>query len=344
MRQFLKKLKLYFIEIQYSEEQLAESWKLHANRTSLIIILASGVIALSLYIFAVQPPATFPVDKLVSVPKGQTLEQVSVTLYDDGVIRSPFLFRVLVKVLGHERGVQAGDYIFKQPMDIFTIAHSISLGAFGLEAQHIRIPEGATTKEMSIIFASKLERFNQANFLAQAQPIEGYLFPDTYFFLPNATEDMVIQAMRQNFDTHEADIDATIQASGRSLHDIVIMASIIEREARNTQDRRMISGVLWNRMDKGMALQVDVTFLYTIGKGTFQLTMKDLLSDSPYNTYMNKGLPPTPIGSPSLDSLLAAADPIKSDYYFYLADNKGVTHFSKTYKEHAAKQRLYLGT
>ena len=344
MQQFKTAVLSYFRSFMRGEAEVSESWKLHANRTSLIIIIGTGIVALVLYVFVVQTPATFPTDELVSVPEGLTLSQVSDTLYEDGAIRSPLAFRILIKILGHERGVQAGDYQFKEPLDIFTIARSISIGAFGLEAQHIFIPEGATTKQMSIIFSAKLQRFDQANFLAQAQPLEGYLFPDTYFFLPNATEDMVIQAMRQNFDDHEKQIDPLVQSSGRSLHDIVIMASIIEREARNTQDRRMISGVLWNRIDKKMALQVDVTFLYTIGKGTFQLTMKDLLSDSPYNTYVNKGLPPTPIGSPSLDSLIAAANPIKSDYFFYLADKNGVTHFSKTYKEHARKQLLYLGT
>jgi len=344
MRTFWSRLEKYFIRFEHVEGEISDRWRLHANRMSLMILIAVGLAALLLYLFVIQPPEKFPVDQLVSVPTGQTLSQVSQTLYEDGVIRSPLAFRLLTKILGHERGVQAGDYLFKQPLDIFTIARSISIGAFGLEAQHIRIPEGATTKEMSIIFSSKLERFNQANFLAQAQPIEGYLFPDTYYFLPNATEDMVIQAMRQNFDTHEAQIDPMIQASGRSLRDIVIMASLVEREARNTDDRRKIAGVLWNRIDRDMALQVDVTFLYTIGKGTFDLTMKDLLSDSPYNTYKNKGFPPTPIGSPSLDSLMAAADPIKSDYLFYLADNSGITHFSKTYAEHARKQKLYLGT
>ena len=122
------------------------------------------------------------------------------------------------------------------------------------------------------------------------------------------------------------------------------MASIVEREARDPEDRRMIAGVLWNRLSRGMALQVDVTFLYTIGKGTFQLTTKDLTNDSPYNTYVHKGFPPTPIGSPSLDSLLAAAVPTKNSYLYYLADHSGVTYFSKTYQEHLRKKRLYLGT
>jgi len=249
-----------------------------------------------------------------------------------------------VLALGTQRTVRAGDYLFKEPRGIFSIARAMSTGAFGLEPIRIRVPEGATTKEMAIIFGTRLERFNRDNFLTQARPMEGYLFPDTYFFMPNAKEDAVIQAMRQNFDSQIIEVQRLAEQSGKSLADIVILASIIEREARNSNDRKMISGVLWNRLEMGMALQVDVTFLYTIGKGTFDLTKADLASDSPYNTYVNKGLPPTPIGSPSINSLMAAVAPTKNKYIFYLADNFGVTHFSKTYAEHLRKKRLYLGT
>jgi UPF0755 protein len=121
------------------------------------------------------------------------------------------------------------------------------------------------------------------------------------------------------------------------------MASILEREANGRgDDRRRIAGVLWNRINKGMALQVDAAFLYTLGKGTFALTRKDLKTDSPYNTYTRKGLPPGAIGSPSMNSLIAAATPIKSDNLFYLADSDGVTHYSKTYQQHLIKKDAYI--
>jgi len=196
--------------------------------------------------------------------------------------------------------------------------------------------------EMAALFDKQFERFDADNFLAQTKLQEGYLFPDTYFFLPNVTEDTVIQAMRQNFDAQIEPLLPQIASSTHPLSDIVIMASIVEREARNSADRRMISGVLWNRIDRGMALQVDVTFLYTIGKGTFQLTNKDLLTDSPYNTYMRKGLPPTAIGSPSLDSLEAAVSPTKNNYLYFLADHSGVTHFCKTYACQLANKARYF--
>lgn len=346
--QFFRKLleftRRFFDTSDEIQAELSASWRPHANRRTLVAILGIGAIAIGLYLFVIRPPDAFPLNQLVSIDDGSSLQEVSVTLEKDHVVRSALAFRMLMTLLGHERSVHAGDYIFKEPIDLFSVVRSIATGAFGLEPEKIRIPEGATTREMATIFASRLERFNAANFLAQAQPMEGYLFPDTYFFLPNATEDTVIKAMRQNFDEHEKSFDADVKASGHSLEEIITMASILEREARTTDDRRMISGVLWNRIARGMPLQVDATFLYTIGKGSFQLTIADLKSDSPYNTYTHKGLPPGPIGSPSLDSIEAALHPTKSDYLYYLADNNGVTHYSKTYEEHLEKKRRYLGT
>src|SRR3989344_2665533 len=325
-------------------KRLTERWDLHANRRTVIILLLVGAITTSLYVYVIQPPDSFPVDKLVAVPAGKTLTEIAQTLEEEGVVQSAFALRVIVKILGDERNVHAGDYLFKEPRDIFRVAHALIIGAYGLEPARIRIHEGATMKEMAVIFDRQFERFDADNFLAQSELQEGYLFPDTYFFLPNITEDTVIQTMRQNFDTQIAPLMPQIASSTHPLSDIVIMASIIEREAHNSTDRRKISGVLWNRLARGMLLQVDVTFLYTIGKGTYQITMKDLLTDSPYNTYKNKGLPPTAIGSPSLDSLKAAIDPIQNNYLYYLADRNGVTYFSKTYAEHLRKKNLYIGS
>lgn len=323
---------------------LSQYWYQGTNRRSVTGIVVVGILAALMYVFLIQPPDNFPVDELVTVREGATLQVAAVELKTAGVVRSGIALRALVRLMGTDRAIRAGDYLFSEPRDVFAVAKALSTGAFGLEPIRIRIHEGAMVKEMAVIFARQLKRFDQQKFLAQATAEEGYLFPDTYFFMPNATEGSIIQAMRQNFDSQVATMTPQIASSTHSLGDIVTMASIVEREARNSKDRRMIAGVLWNRLARGMALQVDVTFLYTIGKGTFDLTMADLVSDSPYNTYKNKGLPPTPIGSPSLDSLFAATVPTKNDFLFYLADKHGVTHFSKTYQEHLRKKRLYLGT
>jgi UPF0755 protein len=323
-------------------DDLSLRWREHANRRTIIIILFVGAVSIYLYLFVIQPPDNFPVGELVSIPSGESVSEVGTTLQQSGVIRSPLMFRILVMILGDERSLHAGDYLFKEPLDIFSIARAIGIGQYGLEPFRIRVPEGATIAQMAIIYSTELQHFNPNNFRAQTQSLEGYLFPDTYFFLPNASEDTVIQAMRQNFDEHIATIQPQIASSTHSEADIVTMASILEREAYNTKDRRMIAGVLWNRIARGMPLQVDAAFSYTIGKGTFQLTKKDLATPSPYNTYLNKGLPPTPIGSPSLDSLLSAVTPIKSDYLYFLADHYGVTHYCKNYACQLANEARYF--
>jgi UPF0755 protein len=342
MQRFEKILEQFFVTMNALQERLSLRWRVHANRRTIIASIVVGVVLGYSYLNFIRPPDQFPVDILVTIPPGESLDKIAADLQSQGVVRSALAFRIIETATGHQRDLRAGDYLFKEPKGSFAVARAVALGAYGLEPMRIRIPEGATTKEMSIIFGSVLQRFNKANFAVRAQPMEGYLFPDTYFFYPNATEETVIEAMRQKFDEKVATIDPVTRAFGRPLEDTVTMASIVEREASNMQDRRMIAGVLWNRLKRGMPLQVDVTFLYTIGKGTFQLTRADLSKESPYNTYVNKGLPPTPIGSPSLDSLTAAVTPIKSDYLYFLADRNGVTHYCKNYAcQEANKQRYF---
>jgi len=331
-----------FAAYERLSERLSLRWREHANRRTIIVLVVAGSLLTFFYVNVVRPPDNFPLNTLVTIEEGESASDVGVTLERLGVVRRGDALRFLIVLLGHEKEVHAGDYLFKEPRDLFSVVRAISIGAYGLEPMRIRIPEGATTKEMARILESGLLRFNRETFLAQAQPLEGFLFPDTYYFLPNATENLVVRTMRQNFDSRTASIGAEIKAYDKPLKDIVIMASLLEREARTMKDRRMIAGVLWNRLQKGMLLQVDAAFLYTIGKGTYQLTTKDLESDSPYNTYRYKGLPPGPIGSPSLSSLEAAVTPTESNYLYYLADRNGVTYYSATYAEHLRKKNKYI--
>ncbi|MEK7106873.1 MAG: endolytic transglycosylase MltG [Patescibacteria group bacterium] len=322
--------------------ELSLRWREHANRRTLVVLLSAGILATLLYLSVIRPPDNFPLNTLVTIEEGATVNEAATVLEKNQVVRSGTALRYLIIILGRQTDVHAGDYLFKEPRDLFSIARAIVIGAYGMEPLRIRIPEGATTKEMARILETQLLRFNSEKFLSSAGGLEGFLFPDTYYFLPNATEELVIKTMRQNFDARVSAIDSQFQSFGKPQKDVVIMASLLEREARAIADRRMIAGVLWNRLEKGMLLQVDAAFLYTLGKGTYQLTTKDLQSDSPYNTYKRPGLPPGPIGSPSLDSLLAAVTPVKHDYLYYLADKSGVTHYSKTYAEHLRNKRKYI--
>ena len=315
----------------------------NANQRTLIIVPVIVVVILIPYLVFIRPPSAFPAGELVEIPEGLSLSEIAELLEREQVVRSATLFRSAVYVFGRERNVKFGDYFFKEPRNAFIVARALSYGVYGLEPIRIRVSEGTMVREMASLFAVYLKRFDEERFLSEARPMEGYLFPDTYFFLPNADDRLVLRTLRQSFYSRTVELEEEISASGRSLEDIVIMASILEREAHTTKDRRMIAGVLWKRIDIGMPLQVDAVFLYSLGRTTFELTSADLASDSPYNTYRVRGLPPTPIGSPSLDSLRAAATPIANDYLYYLADSNNVTHFSETYEEHLKQKKLYLG-
>ena len=324
--------------------KLAEAWQRHTNRRTILTAVFLGTTMATLYISVMRPPDGFPINELVTIPEGAPLSEAAAVLEEAHIVRSGLVLKLLIILTGQEGNVHAGDYLFREPKDVFAIARTISIGAFGLEPIRFRVPEGATAREMAAIFGASLQRFDEQRFLANAQPLEGYLFPDTYFFRPNANDVLVLSTMRQNFEMKIQTLNGEIVMFGKPLRDVVVMASLLEREAQKEEDRRKIAGVLWNRLERGMLLQVDAAFLYTLGKGSFQLTVGDLTSDSPYNTYRHKGLPPGPIGSPSLDSLLAAVTPIKSDYLYYLADHNNITHYSRTYEEHLRKKRQYLGT
>lgn len=345
MTDFRKSLEQFFDRGSSELADMSERWRTHANRRTLLALIFGGTTLITLYIGVIQPPEQFPIDSLVTIPTGATLSETAKSFENQGVIRSSLALKIMLTLSGQQNKVHAGDYLFKEPKNLFVVARAIIVGAYGLEPIRIRIPEGATTARMAKIFDTQLQRFNPEKFMEIAQPAEGYLFPDTYFFLPNANEELVLTTMRQNFDTQIATIQDKIDAFGKPLSDIVIMASLLEREAENSEDRRKIAGVLWNRLERNMLLQVDAAFIYTLGKGSFDLTVADLTNkDDRYNTYVHKGLPPGAIGSPSIDSLLAAVTPVEHKYLYYLADRNHVTHYSKTYEEHLRLKRRYLGS
>lgn len=313
----------------------------HNRRTALIIMLVLLPIV-ALYLAFIHPPVDFPVDDIITVEDGASLSSVATSFSERHVVRSALALRAAVTIMGGERSVIAGDYQFHRPRSVFAIARLITTGTFGLEPERIYIPEGSMTTEMAKIYARHLPRFDQETFLKLAQPLEGYLYPDTYFFFPNATEEQVVKTMLSNFELQVKDLREAIASSEHSFEEIIVMASLLEKEAHRYADRQRIAGVLWRRIDIGMALQVDAAFLYFLGRTTYDLTLEDLQIDSPYNTYKYKGLPPGPITNPSVSSIRAALDPIDTGALFYLADRHGNTYYSKTYEEHLQKKRIYI--
>jgi UPF0755 protein len=205
-------------------------------------------------------------------------------------------------------------------LPVFQVVWSILKGEHRLPPVSITIPEGFNISQIDEVCTTKLIDFNQNQFLAKAQTLEGYLFPDTYFFLSNASAGDVIKLMNDNFEKKITPLLPEIVSSGHTEQEIITMASIIEREAEGDNDRAIISGILWKRIKLGMPLEVD----------------------SAPETYKNKGLPANPICNPGLKAIEAAMNPQASPYLYYLHDQNGSIHYATTFAEHEANIKKYL--
>lgn len=315
------------------------------KRSLHVRILGTSLVAIIIFVLVKSfvPPLsdnTFP--KIIRIPSGTTVRESARILESAGIINSPILFKNFIILLNGEGGLHAGDYYFKNPESSFFAAIRFTRGDGKLDPVKITIPEGRTSREIAKVFEEKLTEFDTKSFLKKAQERQGYLFPETYYFAPTALPEDIIGVMETTFSQKIAPLMTDIEKSGRSLKDVIIMASILEREARTFETKQMIAGILWKRLSIGMPLQVDAAFDMVNGTTTFGLTLEDLRTDHPYNTYTNRGLPPGPIANPGLESIQAAVSPTVSSYLYYLTDRKGIMRYARTHDEHVQNKALYL--
>lgn len=303
-----------------------------------LAVVAGLLLIWALYMELLASPSEFPTRHFVVVEESVSLSNIADSLYTQRVIRSPFLFKTWMRVTGGDRTVNSGRYLFVSPLSMFEVAHKIERGDTGIRSVRVTLPEGMTVREMGEELSSKLPDFDAQEFYILAESQEGYLFPDTYFFEDGTTPGEVVSRIRENFDERTKELSL----NGKELDDVVVMASIIEKEASTAEDRRIVSGILWNRMREDMPLQVDAVFGYIHGVSGYTPTASDLASDSPYNTYRVRGLPPTPIANPGLDALIAASNPPSTDYYYYLTGRDGLMHYARNFEEHKRNRELYL--
>jgi UPF0755 protein len=309
------------------------------------VYLALGItslVLLILYGFFIAAPLSFPVKRVVVIPRGSTLSDIANQLYGEHIIRSPLFFRLLVRIDGSGNVIRAGAYQFESPISVFGITNSLLYGEYEIEPVKVTFPEGATVKEMSVILKESLPGFDENRFLEIATPKEGYLFPDTYLLAPGTPTEEIVTLLEETFTKRVETLLPEISRSGKSIGELVIMASLLEKEARSYDVRRTIAGILWKRIELEMPLQVDAVFGYIRGTKTYNPKFNDLKIESPYNTYTNKGLPPGAIGNPGIEAIRAAATPLKTKYLFYLTDREGRMHYSSNFEGHVRNRALYL--
>lgn len=323
------------------------------------IFLAIIVIGLLFVYSLFKAPAEFKDDKSFLIEPGQSAQVVALNLQEQGLIKNSLLFRLTAKYKGAEKNLVSGEHQLSAGSGILAIISQLQNKDNLSSELTITIPEGWRMYQIAEHLENKgiaaIAEFNQVakienwreqyDFLADKsiKSLEGYLFPDTYRIFSDAKPEDVIKRMLDNFSLKLDDkLRADIAKSGKSLHEIIILASIIEHEAKFDADRYLVAGVFYNRLEIGMALQSCATINYLTNKNAARVSGEDLEIDSPYNTYKYPGLPPGPIANPGLESIKSAIYPQSGNYFYFLNDSRGKAYFAETYEKHQANIRKYL--
>lgn len=309
-------------------------------RTGTLMLIVLGIL-IPVCLFFVPPPF-FPKDTLVSIPEDAPFSVVARTLEEERVVSSAFLLRVVARLSHADRFVHAGRYLFETPESMLGVLSRLVNGEHGIPSVRVTFPEGTSVREMGVILAGALVEFNQDRWMSISRTQEGYLFPDTYDFYKDTSEEDIAKRMRENFTARTKWLQEEALQAGIDFSDIVTMASLIEKEADTEEDRHLVSGILWSRIEEGVALQVDATFGYIRGISRYVPNGDDPELESPYNTYLNRELPPGPITNPGLDALDAALHPTETDYFYYLTGNDGKMYYAKSFEEHKRNREKYL--
>lgn len=284
------------------------------------------------------------------IAKGSGVNQIASKLKAENLIKSELAFKLMVKKLGIDTQIQAGSFELSPGQNTQEIATTLTKGS---DDVWITILEGWRREEAATAISEALNAkgidFDAQTFLDATQDKEGYLFPDTYLIPLTISEASLANLLTNTFDQKITDqMKQDIDQSGKTLAQIITMASLIEREARTDEARKMVSGILWKRLENDWPLQVDATLQYVSGFNKTQndwwpdptVAMKEI--DSPYNTYKFTGLPPSPIASPSLSSIMAAIYPSSSEFWYYISDLQGRMHYGRTLDDHNLNVEKYL--
>ena len=322
----------------------------------IVVLLGILVVVVGVLGWGVLRSLLFPLDpqstetKLIVVTKGQSLVSVASKLTEAGILRSPWALRIAAYQTGKGSSIQAGSFKLSPAMSPAQILDTLAHGKLDL---WVTLLEGWRREQIADsiekVFADNNLTFDKAAFLTATKGKEGYLFPDTYLFPISSDAQTIASVLESTLQKKlPPELKTGITQSGHSLHEILTMASIVEREARTNASRKKVAGILWKRIANDWPLQADATLQYVKGYSKISQDWWDepLAADkelnSPYNTYKNAGLPPGPICAPSLSSIEASIFPESSDAWYYISDTKGVMHYAATLQQHNQNIDTYL--
>lgn len=314
------------------------------------LILLTLLLFSFLLIFLWWTDATSAVDakdttpKMFEVSQSQTVKEIASELKKESLIKDQVAFFLYLRLSGIAPKIQAGNFRLSKAMNTEEIAQALTHGTSDI---WVTVIEGLRKEEIAQIFSQQMS-IPESEFLKFAK--EGYMFPDTYLIPENASAADIVTMIIDNFNKKvTADIIQKGEQQNLTLNKVITLASIIEREVKEDNDRAIVAGILLRRLEQGWPLQTDATVQYALGyqakEKTWwkkELSLDDLKTDSLYNTYLNTGLPPGPISSPGLSSINAVVSPQKSDFWYYISDLKGIIHYAKTEEEHNVNIEQYL--
>jgi UPF0755 protein len=325
-----------------------------------VFIIAFGLVAVLYGLYQFHSPVGGSEAKVIEIQSGETVKSIAKNLADQHLIRSSFWFESYVWLTKSQNKLQAGKYSLSPNSSIVQIEEMISQGQVTENDIWVTIPEGFTLSQTQSRFIEAGLPISQGmdkatikdyaadyRFMSDAPPdrnLEGFLFPDTYKFKDDVSQQDIIMKMLDNFDKKlTPSMRQEIARQGHSIYEIVTMASILEKEVKSLNDLKLVSGIFWKRINDKYPLQTDATLSYILGDKDASHTIEQTKIDSPYNTYKYAGLPPGPISNPGYSAIEAAIYPQPSDYYFFLTKpDTGEAVFSKTLEEHNANKVKYL--
>lgn len=327
-----------------------------------LIIFLAGIFfvgGVSYYVwnsFVSEPPSNDGTEVIYEVGQGRTFSGVASELESQGLIKNAKLFKLYAKFVGQGSKLKVGEYLLRKnmtPKEVLQILSSgVSIG------RTLTVSEGLNIYEISELYQAKgfgtkeeflnvvLDKSFVKNLLGEEhESLEGYLYPETYSLTKYSTTKTLVTQMVQNFQRVYNEVIAKSQIQGLTKHQIVTLASIVEKETGAEEERPKISSVFHNRLAKGMLLQTDPTILYGIAQENRKVILKigrdDIRRPTRYNTYVIKGLPPGPIANPGREAILASVTPDKTEYLFFVSQNDGTHIFSTSYEAHAAAVRKF---
>lgn len=315
------------------------------NKKILLTIFISGIL---IFVWGIIKIITFPPlvspAKLVEIPENSTAYQIAEILYKNRVIKKISWFLYITNKMKVQDKLKSGIYEFSGRIPLKKVVEKLVKGEVKLVK--VTIPEGTNIMEIGEILKKKGVIKNKDEFISYAKEkkLEGFLFPDTYLFPLNSSVESVSHYMWERFNEVWKKLtgEEITDENYKKVKKIVTVASIVEKEAIFPDEKRIIAGIIYKRLKKGLPIQSCATVEYAIGNHKPRLTEKDLKIKSPYNTYLFRGLPPTPICNPGRTSLKASLNPRKTEYLYFLSMGNGRNHFSKTYKEHLRAKRIYF--